>query len=79
MRPIATDGVAWSVCHKIYEKVVSSCLLQYKPLCVINFDKLSRKMPKRRKFNGLFRIAVFRKSLSCVMSYQDALVSFAFY
>ena len=27
-------------------KVVSSCLLQYKPVCVTNFDKLCRKMPK---------------------------------
>jgi len=26
--------------HKIDEKVVSSCLLQYKPVCVINSDKL---------------------------------------
>ena len=29
-------------------KVVSSCLLQYKPICVINFDKLCRKMLKSR-------------------------------
>jgi len=28
-------------------KVVSSCLLQYKPVCAINFDKLRRKMLKR--------------------------------
>jgi len=34
--------------HKIDEKVVSSCLLQYKPVCVINFDKLRRKMLKKR-------------------------------
>jgi len=27
-------------------KVVSSCLLQYKPVCVTNFDKLCRKMVK---------------------------------
>jgi len=27
-------------------KVVSSCLLQYKPVCVTNFDKLCRKMLK---------------------------------
>ena len=33
--------------HKIDEKVVFSCLLQYKPACVINFDKLRRKMLKR--------------------------------
>jgi len=25
-----------------------SCLLQYKPVCVINFDQLRRKMLKRR-------------------------------
>jgi len=36
------------VFHKINEKVVLSCLLQYKPVCVINFDKLLRKMLKRR-------------------------------
>jgi len=35
------------VFHKIDEKVLSSCLLQYKPVCVINFDKLRRKMLKR--------------------------------
>ena len=29
-------------------KVVSSCLLQYKPVCVINFDKLRSKMLKSR-------------------------------
>ena len=34
------------VFHKIDAKVVSSWLLQYKPICVINFDKLRRKMPK---------------------------------
>jgi len=28
-------------------KVVSSYLLQYKPICVTNFDKLRRKMIKR--------------------------------
>jgi len=32
---------------KIDEKVVSSCLLQYKPTCVTNFDKLRHKMLKR--------------------------------
>jgi len=31
-----------------WSKVVSSCLLQYKPVCVINFDKLRRKMLKSR-------------------------------
>jgi len=35
------------VFHKIDEKVVSSRLLQYKPACVINFNKLHRKMLKR--------------------------------
>jgi len=34
--------------HKIDLKVVSSCLLQYKPVCVTNFDKLHRKVLKRR-------------------------------
>jgi len=32
---------------KLMKKVVSSCLLQYKPVCVINVDKLRRKMLKR--------------------------------
>ena len=32
--------------YKIDEKVVSSRLLQYKPVCVINFDKLRHKMLK---------------------------------
>ena len=32
---------------KLMKKVVSSCLLQYKPVCVTNFDKLRRKMLKR--------------------------------
>jgi len=36
-----------TVFHGIDEEVVSSCLLQYKPVCVINFDKLCRKMVKR--------------------------------
>jgi len=36
-----------TIFHQIDEKVVSSCLLQYKPVCVINFDKLRRKMLKR--------------------------------
>jgi len=35
------------VFHKIDEKVVSSCLLQYKLICVTNFDKLRHKMLKR--------------------------------
>jgi len=32
--------------HKIDEKVVSSCLLHYKPVCITNFDKMRRKMLK---------------------------------
>ena len=64
---------------KLTKKVVSSCLLQYKPVCVINFDKLCRKKAKKNKFSRLFSIAILRKSSSCVTSYQDALVSFAFY
>jgi len=39
--------VICNVFHKIDEKVVSCCLLQYKPACVINFDKLRTKMLKR--------------------------------
>jgi len=42
--------------YKIGEKVVSSCLLQHKPICVINFDKLFRK----KKFNGLLVKLFFR-------------------
>jgi len=57
------------VFHKIDEKVVSSSLLQYKP---------SRKMLKK-KFTGLFSIAILRKSSSYVTSCHAALVSFAFY
>ena len=41
-------------------KVVSSCLLQYKPVCVTNFDKLCRKMVKKCKFIGRFGIAILR-------------------
>ena len=33
---------------KLMKKVVSNCLLQYKPTCVINFDKLHRKKAKKR-------------------------------
>jgi len=32
---------------------------------------------KKKKFSGLFGIAILRKSSSSVTSYQDALVSFA--
>ena len=35
-------------------KVVSSCLLHYKPVYVTNFAKLRRKMLKKYKFIGLF-------------------------
>ena len=63
--------------HKIDEKVVSSYLLQYKPVCVTNFNKLRRKMLKK-KFSCLFSIAILRKSSSYVTSYQEAHVSFAF-
>jgi len=59
------------------QKVVLTCLLQYKPVCVINFNKLRCKMPKRRSLVIFFSIAILRKSSSCVTSYQDALVSFA--
>jgi len=34
---------------------------------------------KKNKFSGIFSIAILRKSSSCVTSYQDDLVSFAFY
>jgi len=34
--------------YKIEEKVVSSCLLQYKHICVTNLAKLWLKMLKRR-------------------------------
>ena len=66
--------------HKIDEKVVSSCLLQYKPVCVINFDKLRRFTPqnaKKNNFSGLFSIAILQKSSRCVTSYHHVLVSFA--
>ena len=58
--------------HKIDEKVVSSCLLQYKRICVINFAK-------KKNFSRRFSIAILWKSSSCVTSYQDAFVSLAFY
>jgi len=47
-QPSFTVILRWyaMVFHKIDAKVVSSWLLQYKPICVINFDKLRRKMPK---------------------------------
>jgi len=34
---------------------------------------------KKKKFRGLFNIAILRKSSSYMMSYHDVLVSFAFY
>jgi len=67
------------VFHKFDEEIVSNCLMQYKPACVINFDKLCRKKPKKNEISGLFSIAILWKSSSCVTSYQDALVSFVFY
>ena len=80
---ILTKTVLKVICNGFsqnwWKKVVSSCLLQYKPVCVINFDKLCRKMLKKNNFSGLFSIDILRKSSSCVTSYQDALVSFAFY
>jgi len=57
--------------QKIDEKVVSSCLLQYKPVRVINFDKLRHKMLKRRSlvfFLQVFGTAILQKSLSCMTS-----------
>ena len=41
-------------------KVVSSCVLQYRPVCVTNFDKLCRVNAKNYKFIGLFGIAILR-------------------
>jgi len=38
-----------------------------------------RPQNAKKKFSDLFDIAVLWKSSSCVTSYQDALVSFAFY
>jgi len=66
------------VFNKIDEKVVSSCLLQYKTVCVTNFDKLRHKMLKKKEFSGLFSIAYLRKSSSYVTSYQYALVFLRF-
>ena len=60
-----------------WRKIVSSCWLQYKPVCVINFDKFTPQSAKKKKFSDLFGIAILRKSSSCVTSYQDALVLFA--
>jgi len=34
---------------------------------------------KKNNFSGLFSIAILQKSSSCVTSYQEELVSFAFY
>jgi len=34
---------------------------------------------KKKNFSPRFSIAILRKSLSCVTSYQDAFVSLAFY
>jgi len=37
------------VFHKFDEKVVSGCLMQYKPACVINFDNYAAKSLKRTR------------------------------
>jgi len=37
-----------------WSKVVSTCILQYKPICVINFDKLCLKMLKSRSLWSFF-------------------------
>ena len=58
-------------------KVVSSCLLQYKPVCITNFDKLCCKMLKKYKCIGLSGIVLLQLFPSCVMSYQDTPVLFA--
>jgi len=58
-------------------KVVSSCLLQYKPVCVTNFDKLRREMLQKYKFIGLFGIVILWLFPSRVTSYQDTLILFA--
>jgi len=47
--------------HKIDEKVFSSCLLQYKPVCVTNFDKLCHEMLKRRRL-VVFLVYLFFKN-----------------
>ena len=43
--------------------VVSSCLLQYKPVCVTNFDKFCRKMLKRRSLVIFLAWLFFRNHL----------------
>ena len=45
-------------CLSTWLKVVSSCLLQYEPVCVTNFDKLCRINAKNYKFIGLFGISI---------------------
>jgi len=40
---------------------------------------ICNKKAKNNKFSRVFSIAILRKSSSCVTSYQDALVLFAFY
>jgi len=46
MEPWRKGDMQWFF-TKLMKKIVSSCLLQYKPACVTNFDKLRRKMLKR--------------------------------
>jgi len=58
-------------------KVVSICLLQYKPVCVTNFDKLCREMLKITSLLVFFGIVILRLFPSCVTSCQDMLVLFA--
>ena len=58
-------------------KVVSGCLLHYKPVCVTNFDKLRRKMLKKYKLIGLLGIVILWLFPLCATSCHDTLVSFA--
>jgi len=60
-------------------KVVSNYLLQYNAVSIINFDKLSHEMLKSRRL-VVFLVQLFFgyfQKLSCVTSYQNALVLFA--
>jgi len=60
-------------------KVVSSYLLQYNAVSIINFDKLRHEMLKSRRL-VVFLVQLFFgyfQKLSCVTSYQNALVLFA--
>ena len=70
-------------------KVVSSCLLQYKPVCVINFDKLHHRMLKCRSvviFFYSYHLAIsgnhchascrIRMHLFCLYCYWDSIKSY---